>query len=557
MLFLFITRLFKKSKKNHGMDVISSLSLRYYNKFMSKEILFTTLALAPSLLFADSWTTESKEDWTANKSDSKNINFTEKTISPSSKEATFLSILKSYPKKRKATSITLTQSPTWLNWESSPQLGPKNLEDAPVTLRVGDNDYWVFGRYGVIGEKAKNNTKTKGKNKNGEKIQKAKLEGFEIPLTTTSLPNVYDAPGANNKSLGGYHAWQSKDMENWVHHGPVSTKKGRWLTTAERVGDETYFYYDFPNDQDPHLIIDSDLTDGKVGKEMGMAFEDPSDGSDCAVIRSRDGKFHLISENWSVIDASVRSWDSPLATRATSEDGMNFKLEEKPAVDYRTKPTGKFGTFRHPHWTKEDPKRFPGEIAAPNAKGNGVKPGNKYSSSKYEIHSPEQEAYGDWASIAIGGQYYLFGDYDPVGAHGQEHMKTVWFTAGDISEPFKKCGTIGKGHPDPDIIFAEGKFWLFSQTDDFVSNGPWIDGVEVRVGVDTDDDKSIDQWTEWTIVKETYSAVEGFAKQVDKTPAELDLNSLPEGYGFQYEIRFSDKTKNDTVPELDKVELSF
>jgi len=134
---------------------------------------------------------------------------------------------------------------------------------------------------------------------------------------------VFDAQGGLKLSLKGYHAWQTKDMKTWVHHGPVSTSRGKWLTTAERVGDQTYFYYDFPNDQDPHLIIDSDLTDGEVGKEMGLSFKAPSDGSDCVVIRSLDGKFHLIAEDWSCIDASTRSWDSPLASHAVSADGIS------------------------------------------------------------------------------------------------------------------------------------------------------------------------------------------------------------------------------------------
>jgi len=328
-------------------------------------------------------------------------------------------------------------------------------------------------------------------------------------------------------------------MVNWVHHGPVSDTEARWMTTAEQVGDKTYFYYDFPNDQDPHLIIDDDLTDGKMGKKMGMAFKDPSHGSDSAIIRDLEGKFHLILENWDPIKASVRSWDSPLASHAVSDNGIdNFKLLE-PAVDYRTEPTGKKDTFKHPHWAKEDPANYKSGVA------------------EYEIYKPEQEAYGDWAAIAIGGQYYLFGDYDPVGAHGAAHMKTCWFTASDINKPFKFCGKIGTGHPDPDIIFAEGKFHLISQTDDFTSTGPWVDGVEVRVGVDTDNDKTIDKWTEWTTVKESYSEVKGFAKQVATAPAKADLSSLPDGHGFQFEVRLTDKTKNDVKPVLDQISLEF
>ena len=509
-----------------------------------KNIIPLSIALAsPSFLKADDWTVDSQKAWEENKAEGVNIEIKTATLSPSKESGTYKSVIKSFANKRSADSITISQVPTWLNWEPSKQLGPKNLQDAPVTLRAGEGDYWVFGRY--------------GKSKNSIKGKEAKLKGFDIPLKTTSLPNVFDAPGAAEKSLGGYHAWQSKDMKNWVHHGPVSDKKARWMTTAERVGNKTYFYYDFPNDQDPHLIIDDNLTDGKMGQQMGMAFKDPSHGSDCAIIRSLDGKFHLILENWDPINASKRSWDSPLASHAISEDGIkDFKLTD-PAVDYRTTPTGKMSSFRHPHWAKEDPTNYPGEVAPEGATGNGVKVGQKYSTAEFEIHQPEQEAYGDWAAIAIGEQYYLFGDYDPVGAHGKDHMKTVWFTSNDINKPFEKCSTIGKGHPDPDIIFAEGQFYLFSQTDDFVSDGPWVDGVEVRVGVDIDNDKKIDQWTDWTNVKETYSGVKGFAKQVAKTPAPLYLSSLPKGHGFQYEIRLKDTTKNQSKPTLDKVVLSF
>ena len=110
--------------------------------------------------------------------------------------------------------------------------------------------------------------------------------------------------------------------------------------------------------------------------------------------------------------------------------------------------------------------------------------------------------------------------------------------------------------PDPDIMFAEGKFYLATQqNEDFVSPGPWVEGVEVRVGVDTDNDQTVDKWTEWTKVKETYDYIEGFSKQVSKTPAELDLSSLPAGFGFQFEVKLKDTTKNESKPILDKVEL--
>ena len=64
----------------------------------------------------------------------------------------------------------------------------------------------------------------------------------------------------------------------------MTPRFAKWVTTAEYVDGKTYIYYDFPNDQDPHLFIDEDLTDGKPGKNMGIALNDPSHGSDCAVI---------------------------------------------------------------------------------------------------------------------------------------------------------------------------------------------------------------------------------------------------------------------------------
>ena len=515
------------------------MRIRPKNEIMNFErlnIQLLALLLTSPLLSAKQWTVDTQEAWMANQSEIKNVELEESTARLTADSGSFKSIVKSFPEKRQAAAITLTQVPTWLNWQPVEHLGPENLEDAPIALRVGEGDYWVFGRYGKLKKVA---------------AEDVELEGFDIPLKTTASPNVFDAVGAQESSLGGYHAWQSKDMVNWVHHGPVSDEKAKWMTTAERVGDQTYLYYDFPNDQDPHLIIDDNLIDGKMGEKMGMAFKDPSHGSDCAIIRSLDGAFHLILENWDPINASKHSWDSPLASHAISADGIkDFKLVAD-AVDYRTTPTGKKGKYKHPHWAKEDPENYSKKEASTEGR-----PRKRFFTAEYEIHEPEQEAYGDWAAISIGGQYYLFGDYDPAGSHG-EHMETVWFTSDDINKPFEKCGTIGSGHPDPDIIFAEGRFYLFSQEDDFVSDGPWIDGVEVRVGVDTDNDQKVDQWTDWSIVKETYREIDGFSKQVAKAPALLNLESLSEGYGFQYEIRLSDVAESDAKVSLDKVVLSF
>jgi len=482
-------------------------------------------AATASLAFAGQvWTIDSQSDWQAMTADQSNLEFKDGMAVPTAATATFQSKLKTFSVKQSLQSIVIFQSPVWENWNPVPNIGPSNLGDAPVLLSLGPDNYWMFGRYNAprsIGNKAE--------------IENVSIDGFDIPLQSTPFKNQYDAPGGLKPRQGGYHAWQSRDMVNWVHHGSITEGFSRWMTTAEFVDGKAYFYYDYPNDQDPHLYIDDDLTDGVLGKDMGMVFKDPSHGSDCAVIRDLDGKFHVISEDWSPIHAESRSWDSPLASHAISPDGIHdFKLLDPP-VDNRTTPTGKIGTYEHPFWAQH--------------------PDWDSSIGKYEIHEPEQEAYGDWAAIAIGGQYYLFGDFDRAEGH---EMSVCWFTSSSINEPFTWCGNIGKGHPDPDVMFAEGQFYLATQQDmDFVSPGPWVETVEVRVGIDTNKDDSIDEWSDWQAVKESYDYIPGFSKQVRKTPARMDLSDLPKGYGYQFEIKTTDTTENPSKPILDKIQLSF
>lgn len=481
--------------------------------------------LTPCQAAPADWTIESQADWEASTESKTGIEFQDGMAVPSEPSATFRSKLKVFDQKQTPSRLVVSQSPVWDNWAPVPKVLPPNLGDAPVALRAGPGNYWLFGRY---------------QNKKPlEKFtpQEATLEGFDMPLQTTPWPNQFNSPGGLKKSLGGYHAWQSRDMVNWVHHGPVGKGHAKWMTTAEFVDGKAYLYYDFPNDADPHLYVDEDLTDGNPGQDMGLVFKDPSHGSDCAIIRSLDGKFHLISEDWSPIDASKHAWDSPLASHAVSQDGLgNFTLQAPP-VDQRTKPTGKTGTFKHPHWTKEDPENYPSNVA------------------EYEIHEPEQNAFGDWAAISIGGQYYLFGDFE---AAGSKKMSIARFTSSDINKPFTFCGSFGAGHPDPDVLFAEGRFYLLNQTkQDFVSPGPWVERVEARVGVDTDNDGQVNEWTPWQELHERYDDIPGFAKQVSREPAALDLSKLPAGYGFQIELKTTDTTENASRPILDKLELSF
>jgi hypothetical protein len=252
------------------------------------------------------------------------------------------------------------------------------------------------------------------------------------------------------------------------------------------------------------------------------------------VIRDLAGKFHMISENWQPINASKRSWDSPLASHIVSDDGIgNFKIIE-PAVDYRTKPTGRTATFEHPHWNDEE------KVVT------------------YEIHEPEQDAFGDWAAIAIDGQYYLVGDYDPAGSHDRSGMSVALFTSEDINKPFRFYGHIGSGHPDPDVMFADGKFYLITQTaTDFVSDGPWVGMAKLRAGVDKDGDGKIDQWSKWQNAEETYSIIKGFSKQVDRKPAKVSFSDLPAGKGFQIEINLLAGEDDTVLPKIDQLIATF
>lgn len=496
--------------------------------------------------FADqTWTIDTQAEWEQSIASQHQLELKDGMASPTAETATFQSALKVFSEKRSAESITFEQSPAWLNWEPTKNIGTASMSDAPVLLSLGPDDYWMFARYNQsAGKKSKKGKKGKPAEQAAPlppfEAESATLEGFDIPLLTSRVPHEFTAPGGLKKNMGGYHAWQSRDMKNWVHHGSITEDFSRWMTTAEFVDGKAYFYYDFPNDQDPHLYIDDDMTDGVPGKNMGVAFKDPSHGSDCAFIRDLEGNFHVIYENWDPINARTHAWDSPLAGHAVSPDGLNdFKILA-PAVDERTTPTGKIGTYHHPHWAKEDPENY------------------KTSVAEYEIHDPEQNAYGDWASISIGGQYYLFGDFDPAGKHGSNSMSVAMFTSSSLDEPFTFFNNVGRGHPDPDVCFAEGRFYLATQQNsDFTSPGPWVETVEVRVGVDTNNDANVDQWSDWKVVTENYDYTPGFAKQVQKTSADMDLSALPQGYGFQFEVRMTDTTENKSKPILDKVVLSF
>jgi len=435
------------------------------------------------------WRIETQEEWHTSSAETVNLNIVEGRLQPFSDSALYSTILKKFNKKRSLQSITLRQSPQWDNWQPITKITPEMATNAPVFVPVAPGNYWLLAMY-------------KGDDENG------------------------------------YHSWQSKDMKSWKHYGPISTALNKWVTSAEYLNGEFYIYFDKPNDEDPHLIIDSDLTDGKQGREVGMVFNDPSHGSDMAILRDDDGIFHLIYEDWSPIDPGAHSWDSPLAGHADSPDGIHgFEPHEFPApIDQRSKPTGVIKSYKpHP---------------------NQILPDKDLSPYNYEVHEGPQDAFGDYTIIKVGRQYYIFCDYDSKDAN--KKMRVGRWRSDDIKKEFVWDGEIGEGfHPDPTVGFAEGKFYLIVQRNeyDFVSDGPWVNGVEVRAGVDVDNDGIIDQWTRFNKITETYSQKPGFVRVIEARPATIDVSHLDAGYAFKIEIRI--RKNNGALPIISLLEAKI
>ena len=49
----------------------------------------------------------------------------------------------------------------------------------------------------------------------------------------------------------------------------------------------------------------------------------------------------------------------------------------------------------------------------------------------------------------------------------------------------------------------------------------------------------------------------GRVNDLAKTPAKVNLSGLPEGFGFQFEVKISDTTEDSSKLILDKVSLTF
>ena len=331
--------------------------------------------------------------------------------------------------------------------------------------------------------------------------------------------------------IGGKKVYHSTDMTNWTQLDSLPGGYSGWTTSAEYKDGTFYVITDSPNDEDPVLLTDDNLMDSVPGTIHGAVFVSPHHGSDASLFRDdRDGLFHIIYEDHSPLSAGKQGWDSPLAGHTSSPDAIHgFGVHEHhPAVDLRTTPTGEIGIHGHPH---HDYDHY------------------------YQVHSPKQDAFGDWTTIKIGERYYLFGDFHHTDG---SQMSVACFASDSIYEEFELVGELASdGHPDPTCGFAEGQFYVITQKKDLTSPGPWVEGVEARAGVDTDGDGTVDQWTDWQIVRETYDHKPGYARVVDLTPAQIDMSGLQAGYGFQFELNIDNTVASNAAPIMDRVEISF
>ncbi len=416
------------------------------------------------------WVIDSQADWTAAYGTG-NFIVQDGQVNPTIQTATFESRLQPFTHLQSFTSVTFEQTSEWNagKWDANDGsiVEPLPGGDAPVFVSPADGDYWYL----------------------------------------------------NSPSGGGnYRAYHSTDMVNWTDHGDVTG--ANWVTSAEYKDGTFYVYYDEANDEDPHLLTFTDLSNASTRVNHGEVFADPNWGSDMAIFRDLDGTFHLIHEDWSKINARQHSWDSQVAGHTTSPDGINgFNTNIQPSLfDEAGSPTGAPETwYNHPHIFNPDDPSGRGDIS-------------------YIPHT-NNDGWGDYEMIRVGDTYYLFADDHPSGGS----IRLGYWYSDDINAPFTYGGPLGvSGHPDPTAGFAEGQFFIMTQNADIISDGPWVDAVSVQVGVDTDGDEVADFWTDWQDVSETYGRIDGFAKVFSVDPASIDLSSLPDGYGIQFRYRTTD-----------------
>ena len=455
--------------------------------------------------FGADWVIDSAAEWAEGLSSG--LTLSDGFAEPSgSAIGTYSSVIQRFDRPQVADKLTLTQTPVWSadRWTQTPNVDPPGAGNgAPIFLPIANDDYFFFAL-------------------------------------------------ADNSA---YHTWHSTDMENWTRLDQFSGDGFDRATSAEYKDGTFYLLVDTPNDHTPSMFTDTreSLSDGQPGTNHGIVIPYAnaaqgnfdltlsSPGGDSALFRDNaDDLFHVFSENHAPIDAPNHSFDSPLANHVTSADGINgfIPQEHLPPIDLRSTPTDppQFEFYNHPHVS-----------------------GSPISNPRpYHVHIGEQEALGDWSLMKIGERYYAFGDYERE-VNGEAFLNTGILVGDSLYDSFEIVADVGPDrHPDPTTGFAEGQFYLITQqTTDFISSGPWVDGVEARAGVDTNGDDIIDEWTDWQSLSEGYDHTPGYPRIITLTPAAIDMSGLSAGLGFQFELRLDDNVVSGSTPIMDRVEMSF
>lgn len=119
----------------------SKISPTLVSKFFQSFPLIALAAFTPFSAVAEDWIIDSQNDWTSHLGTQTQLKIAGGTLMPTGESATYQSAIKTFTEKHSARSITIVQSPVWLNWQPVDNIGPANLLDAPVFLQMGAGDY--------------------------------------------------------------------------------------------------------------------------------------------------------------------------------------------------------------------------------------------------------------------------------------------------------------------------------------------------------------------------------------------------------------------------------
>jgi hypothetical protein len=205
--------------------------------------------------------------------------------------------------------------------------------------------------------------------------------------------------------------------------------------------------------------------------------------------------------------------------------------------------------------------------------------GDNYSKVADDVLGANVKKTGDVEVMKFGDRYLMFcdnlyaeaideqeepGEPYTVGYYEADNLYGPWrhVMSGVIHPELTNFCDMG-GPQDAVIRLVDNTFWhtggAFSSQDDDVSvcaaksGGPWEDGVQVCVSVDTDDDGLCDDdntgWQDYTV---TYSKKENRSSIFYVHPDNLDLSGLSAGYRFQVKLKLE---MNSNAPEIDSFML--